>query len=530
MTLSSPNSTLTPSSSPSPSRASSRWTFALILALAIGVRLIGAWFAPHPGISDSNHYYNLAKNVSEGRGLVVDYLWHYHYSHADITHPEDYWMPLPALYPAFTMLFVPNNLFVALLPSVAFGGAVVALAYGVAWALGASERVRQLAMICLLFLPDLMLNSARTDTTISYVFYMGCAMVCFYLGIKQRPLWLLLAGVCGGLAYLTRQDAILLLPSFAVAWVGARFLGYRVAWRWVLLLPLGWLLVVSPYLYRNYSLFGSLTSNGSGRTLFMTSFNDQFTYGRTLNLEHYLAWGIPNILANIATMALANVRTIVHTLDVLLPVVGFVGAWGIIAHKDREKGLMFLLPLVMVLALLAFYTVVTPFHTMGGSFKKSYQFTLPFWAFLGAYALDRYVQPSRMAMAFAVIGAMVAGMNAFQLVRTDFDASKRFNDSVIALDGRLQDVGDVNGDGEIIVMTQDPYILNYHGYRALMLPSDPLDMILEASYRYNVDYIILPANREALNGFYDNEQQDARLTWLEGVGNYQLLAVRPILP
>lgn len=502
--------------------------FWAILALALCLRLVWAWLAPQPGIGDPVHYYNVARNVAEGRGLVVDYLWHYHYPHTDITHPEDYWMPLPALYPAVMLMLFPDSLFAALLPSVLFGVAVVALAYGIAWSIGASEQVRWLAMLGVLCLSELMLNSARTDTTISYVFFVGVASVSFYHGMKRNTwAWLFLAGIGAGFAHLTRQDALLLAPAFVVAMGIWRVLGERVRWRWLAVIGLGWLLIVAPYLWRNYTLFGTLLSNGSGRTAFMTSFIDQFTYGRTLDLAHYLAWGVPNIISNIITMGLANVWTMVSTLDVVLPLFAFLGLGALIVHREREKGLMFVLPFVLVAGLFVSYTFITPFHTHGGSFKKSYQLLLPFWAVLGAFAIETYVRPQRVAVIVGILGAGLSGMSALQAMRADFDLARRFNESIIALDARLRELGDVNGDGEIIIMTQDPFILNYHGYRALMIPSDPLDMILEAAYRYRVDYILLPSARPALDGFLHERQQDPRLTWKVGIKSYELLAVLP---
>ena len=74
-----------------------RW-FGLILTAGVLVRLILALFAQHPGISDPNHYYNLAQSLLEGRGFVIDYIWQYHRPPADVTHPIDYWMPLPAVW------------------------------------------------------------------------------------------------------------------------------------------------------------------------------------------------------------------------------------------------------------------------------------------------------------------------------------------------------------------------------------------------------------------------------------------------
>lgn len=503
-----------------------RKTFWGLLAVAFLVRLGVAWLAPHPGIADSNHYYNVAKNVVEGRGLVVDYIWHYHNPPPDITHVEDYWMPLPTLYPALKMGVLGVSVFVALLPNVAFGVLAVLLAWAIAGAARLSEVARLWAMLGVLFLPELVVNSARVDTTISYVVYVGAACVAFYYGFVDRSFWWVLAGGLAGLAHLTRQDAILLAPAFVVATGALWVMGVRARRAWCFI-PLAWVVVLVPYFWHNWVNFGVLLNSGAGRTLFMTSFIDQFTYGRTLNLEHYLAWGVPNIIANMLTMALANVRTMTSTLDVFLPALAFVGAGVLVARRDRERGALFVLPLVLVLGLFLFYSFVTPFHTQGGSFKKSYLFMLPFWAVLAAFALETFITPRRIAWALAGVGAVLMSMNTVYLVRAEFDATRRFDASVRELAPILHDYGDVNADGEIVIMTQDPFILSYHGFRAVMMPSDPRDMILEAAYRYKVDYILLPAARTALDDLWNNAQPDERLEWLPATSTYQLLRVLP---
>ena len=508
-----------------------RRLFWLILVLGFIVRLVAAALAPHPGIADPNHYYNLATNLAEGRGFVIDYIWQYHRLPADVTHPIDYWMPLPALPPALMLWLAPGSLFAALLPSVLIGTLLATLAYAAAWLADLDEPIRLLAMLGVIFLPEFVLNAARTDTTLLYVLCVGLCALAFYAGLRKRAFWLLLAGGFAGLAQLSRQDGILLAPSMLLCLlIYWRVASQKLPWRWLWLIPFGWLLVLAPWMLRNYELYAVLLPSGASRTLFMTSFIDQFTYGRTLDPQHYLDWGIGNIIGNITFQALANVRMSYFLLDVGLPIWVLLGGIGLLMQRDkqRETLLVLLLPLVMVLALFCFYSFLTPFHTQGGSFKKSYMLVIPFLSVVGAWALWQHVRPRWAAWAFGWVMAGLMLLNAVQLVRLDFDAARRFDSSIRELSAVLDERGDVNGDGETIVMTQDPYILSYYGYRALMIPSDPRDMILEAAYRYNVDYIILPSARSALADLEDADSagDDPRFTWYAATESHQLLAVR----
>lgn len=500
----------------------------MILAAGFIVRLLAAAAAPHPGIADSNHYYNLALNLADGRGFVIDYIWQYHNPPEDVTHPIDYWMPLPAIPPAMMLAFFPDNLFAALIPSVMIGTLLAVLAYTAAALMQLNKSARLLAMLGVVFLPEFVLNSARTDTTLLYVTFISISSLSFHYGLVSNPRWLLLAGIAAGLAHLSRQDGIVMIPAMLLAlFIYWKLSDEPLPYRWLLLIPLGWLIVLAPWILRNFELYGVLLPSGASRTLFMTSFIDQFTYQRELTLEHYLAWGIPNILSNMATMALANIKTMYTLPGVGLPLTALIGISAMLWRRDKTRGLVLVLPFCMVLGLFSFYSFLTPFHTMGGSFKKSYMLVIPFLSALSAYAIWTFIRPKAVAYAFGMLIAAFGLLNSFDLVRLDFAVARQFNQSVIDLSPILDAAGDVNGDGEIIVMTQDPYILNLHGYRALMLPSDPRDMILDAAYRYNVDYILLPAARESLDSLYNQQESDPRLRWSDANGDYQLLAVLP---
>lgn len=502
-----------------------RWLVSL-LVIGVVVRVGLAALAPHPGISDPNHYYNLARSLIEGRGFTIDYIWQYHNPPADVTHPIDYWMPLPAVWPAASMLVLGESVLAAVLPSVVFSTALAVLAYGIACSAQLAVPARLMALALVLFVPEFVLGAVRTDTVVSYVLFAGLATLAFYLGLRRDPRWLPLVGVCAALAQLSRQDGILLAPALTLALlVYWRWGGRPLPWRWLLTVPLAWLLVLVPWLARNYSLYGVLLPGGASRTLFMTSFIDQFTYGRALDLQHYLDWGWPNIAGNIAFQTLANVKFSYTTLDIALPVLALVGLGGLVVQRDRERLLLLAAPLLFVLALFVFYSFLTPFHSMGGSFKKSYMSLIPYLGMVGAWALVTYVRPVRVAYVVAglVMGFML--LNAVELVRADFTLTQRYNTAMLGVRDMLNAAGDVNDDGRIVVMTQDPFMLNYQGFYALMLPSDPRDMILEAACRYGADYVVFPADRESLDALYNQREVDPRLPYVTSSGDFQLFAV-----
>ncbi len=503
----------------------SRWLIVILVA-GFGVRLALAALAQHPGISDPNHYYNLAQSLVEGRGFVIDYIWQYHLPPTTVTHPIDYWMPLPAVWPALGITLLGNSLLAALLSSVVIGTLLALLTYGLAAAANLPEHTRLLAAGLIVFLPEFLLGSVRTDTVISYVLFASSALGCFYLGWYQRPQWFVLAGILGGLAQLSRQDGVLLLPAMLfgtlILW---RWSGQPVRWRWLIALPIVWLVILSPWLLRNYQLFNALFPPGPSRTLYMTSFIDQFTYSRELNLEHYLAWGWPNILRNIVFHILANVKFSYTTLDMALPITALIGLFGVITQRDRSRLLFLVTPLLFILGLFVFYSILTPFHSMGGSYKKSYMVMIPFWAVISAWAIQTYITPRRVAIMATALIALFMLLNGIELIRADYNLIMRYNGEMTALQTTLNELGDVTGDARITVMAQDPFMLNYQGFYAVMMPSDDREAILDAASQYEVDYILLPADRVSMDALYNGVEIDERLPLVAVNGNFQLLGI-----
>ena len=61
-------------------------------------------------------------------------------------------------------------------------------------------------------------------------------------------------------------------------------------------------------------------------------------------------------------------------------------------------------------------------------------------------------------------------------------------------------------------MTRDPWSVNLvTGYRAVMVPNESLDVILEAADRYGVTHILAPVPRDAITAVDRGEVTNPRL-------------------
>jgi 4-amino-4-deoxy-L-arabinose transferase-like glycosyltransferase len=494
-------------------------TLGLIMVVALLLRLALAAGAPGPGIADPTYYFNVARGLAAGQGFEVDFIWQFHNPPADVVHQTDYYPPLTAILAAATMRVFGSTVLAALIPFILLGGVLLPLvAYALAGAFGLSGSARLVAPALVAFIPELVLNSVRTDTTIPYACFAGLTLLGLYRGLaapqtRSRWRWLMLAGACAGLAYLTRLDGLLLVPTAIVS--AAIFAALRVSHLRVshaLAFGAPFVLVVAPWLARNQAVLGTLFPVRLGQTMFVTTVLDLFSYGRTFTLESYLAWGPANILGKIGFEALGNIKTMIVILSALAPLALAGTLLLFMASAERRPRLHVLVPAgVFLLGVYTYYTVLVPFMSQSGSFKKTVMTLIPFAAAIGAWLVGSFVTAARARAALVAVTCALLVFFSLDLTRTDFQGITRYEAVLAGIMEAAREAGDANGDGRIVVMTQDPFQWNYHGFSAVMLPNDDRETIFAVAARYAADYFIFPADRAALDAMQFGEEDDPRL-------------------
>jgi hypothetical protein len=97
-------------------------------------------------------------------------------------------------------------------------------------------------------------------------------------------------------------------------------------------------------------------------------------------------------------------------------------------------------------------------------------------------------------------------------VRLDAAAANSYLATIRAMAAVADTLPDVTSDGKITLMTQDPYIVSYAGFPALMYPFEERALVHEIALRYGVDYLLFPAARPSLDGLPDESPPDPRFT------------------
>lgn len=507
-----------------------RWIPWALVALALGVRLLTAWPLRQPGYTDAYYYAVGAEQLHAGQGFQEPFVWNYLDPPESVPHAGYlYWMPLTAILgwlglallgDSFTALQVPFVLISALLPLVT---------YAIAWDLTHKQRHAVLAGLLAVFpgfyahvlvLPD------------NFAPFALAGSVCLWAagrGLRDRkPLWFGLAGLAAGFGHLTRADGLLLL-GIALTAATAQVLprvrsgsgGQEPGRTWLASVALvlgGYLVVMGPWFLRNWMVFGTPLPGAGTRTMFLTTYDDMFAYGRPLTLQGYLEWGWGEILGSKAQALWLNLQRLwVENLLIFLLPFSALGLWAL--RRERLLWPFFLyLPLLFISM-----TFIFTFPGARGGLFHSGGALLPFLFAAAGPGLEAvlrwaarrfrgwHVHRAWRVFASGLVGLAVL-VTALALWRSGvYNGAWNQRDRGYAeieewLSG--QDVG-----RSIVMVGNAPGFVWHTGHMAIAIPNEPLDTILEVAGRYDARYLVLDSARpRTTDELYGGEATDPGLT------------------
>jgi hypothetical protein len=296
-----------------------------------------------------------------------------------------------------------------------------------------------------------------------------------------------------GLATLARIDGLLLAVAVAIAWwlrAGETGSGRAVA---IGLASLGaFVVVMAPWLARNLATFGAPFPSAGGHTLWITSYNDQFSIGHPITLERYLATGPMAIVGSkLAAWIDLLGRTAVLTGGVF--VVFFIaGLW--IWRRERALQPFIGYWLVMLVVLGGVFTFFTPHGAFYHSAPAWLPFALPmavaslqpvcqrlgrWWRFLARAPAQRFLLVAGM------VGAVVLSLTGSAVLLAQWDDSHRQDAAVAAF---LRERGLTGA----VVMSDDPASLWVaSGNPGISIPFDPYPVVEKAAHAYGARYLVV---------------------------------------
>jgi 4-amino-4-deoxy-L-arabinose transferase-like glycosyltransferase len=456
--------------------------------------------------------------MATGAGYTIDYIWQYNDDYATVVHPDDHWMPLSSVLVWLSVSVFGIGAREAILPFLLLGALLPVISYWGGRQLDLSHGVSLIAAGFAAVVPELVMNSARTDTTVPNALLVCLSIVLLNQGFKRgEALAFVASGIAAGVSYLNRSENILLLPMFVVTLIALR--GQH--WQKALLMPLVAALVVAPWLARNVALNGTISTPTTINMFFLTDVNDHYIFDAHLSLQTYFASVTPAqmIGKRLFEMA-AGIKMMITTLDVVLPVLVIGG--GLLLLRDRSRWRAVAPTAILLLGVFVFYTVLVPYKAQAGSLKKAYLTLIPLLIPVGVYALDRVIANRRYLVSGAVISIALMGINGFELVRADQTMARNYLVGINAMRDVARTLPD-GGDG-LVLMTQDPFILSYVGLSSIVFPQNDRDTLIAVAERYGVDYLLMPADRPNLDGILQGD--DPRFVRVADVPGTQFVFYR----
>jgi hypothetical protein len=511
----------------------SRWRWLALVVLGILTAGSMAVFVRVPGYMDAEYYYATAIQLSDGHGFQEPFLWNYLDDPASLPHPSHlYWMPMASVVAAAGLKILGSGFRSAQLPFVVLAGGLPALTAWVALHLKATPRQSFLSGLLAVFPGFYLPFLVTTDAFAAFAWIGTLAFVSATVAFRGRGwFWWLVAGLAAGAAHLARADGVLILFPLGVM----AALSPRRRLAAIALLAAGYAMVIAPWMARNLALSGSLLAAGGARTLWLTSYDELFTYPPTLlNPARWASEGWAAILA-------ARVEALGSNLTTLAVVVGsvvlgpfmLVGAW----HKRRE-------PLVVggaayLFLLLAVMTLAFPFSGSRGGLFHSAAGVLPILWALAPIGLDRVLEwvsdrrkrdPERAWRLFAPpILAIVIGISvwvAWDRVIAGWPSAPRWE----ASDSQHRAVSDalllLDASPGVVAVNDPPGFHLASGLPCIVMPFGDPSTLRRVTDRFNVEWVILDANYPA--PLADVYQDPESVPWLALRGQMDDSQGRPV--
>jgi 4-amino-4-deoxy-L-arabinose transferase-like glycosyltransferase len=518
----------------------------VILALALAIRFLTASLLRQPGYTDAYYYAVGARQLNAGEGFTEPFIWNWLNQPEQVSHPGYlYWMPLTAIVGWLGLAAFGDPFWAVQAPFVLLSALLPLVAYGLALDLTGQRRHAVVAGLLAVFpgfyahvlvLPDSFAPFALAGSLCLWA--AGRGLRAQGEGRGRPALWFSLAGLAAGLGHLARADGPLLLGVALLApLIGPgrrRNMGPRLLSLACCLL--GYLLVMGPWFVRNWQVAGSPLPGAGLRTLFLTAYDDMFTYGLPLTLERYLAWGWGPILQNKIQALAVNLGRLwaENFLVVLLP----FSALGLRKlSRGQERALLWpfllYLPLLFLVMTLAF-----PFAGMRGGLFHSAGALLPTVFAVAGPGLEaalgwasRHLRGWHAEHAWPVFATSLVAMAALVTAYVLWQSG--------ALSGQWNErnrghaaIGqwlEAEGAAAATVMVGDAPAFTWHtGQPAIAVPNNPLETIVVVADRYGAGYLVLDGARpRTTDPLYAGREQHPRLTLVRTVGGAQLYEIAP---
>ena len=498
--------------------------------------IFSAFLRGVPGYMDESYYLVSARNLAAGNGFQENLIWNFMDDPEGLPHDSHlYWMPMVSIISATGMKVFGLNYLAASLPHALIAAFIAPCVY-LSLKLWIKDQFWAVVGGILAILGGYYFAYYSAGDAFSLYMLIGYGYFVVISRIftqNQRNIVIsgLTIGVLAGIMHLTRADGLIWAAMIPFFFTFAAIIAHKqgkISLRPYILgavLGLGlYFLFMSPWYLRNLENFGSLTAKGSSSNLFITTYNDLFSYPATVvTLQRWLETGWAILLRQRADAAATNLLSIlgVQLLVFQLPF-ALVGVW------NNRKSVWVQVNLFCMAILFIFFSVLFPLAGQrGGFFHSGTAFQIFLWvmsisglrAVVVKLPLSEGINRNKfeqfIGVGFLFIVLTVSGVLSFPKF-SSWDAGVS---EIVEIEHALEE-SEIST--EEIILINDPATFHWVTFRpTIVIPSGDESTILSVMDRYGADLVVLQINHPPeLSGLYlapsDSESFDvvhAQDTW-----------------
>ena len=473
----------------------------ILISLGIATAWIAAQGVGSPGYMDADYYFAMGEQWARGQGAEEPFLWNY------INQPEtiptlshSYWSPLTSIVIGFTLRLFGAGFPVAQLPFILFTSLLPYLVWRLALTMGGDTTISFQAGL-LALAPGYFLPYLVTTDVFSLYALLGVLLMLVLQSKLERFTtfkWFI-AGMLAGLAHLSRADGFLmmLIPiSYLV-------LSERRRSRQFGLLVFGYLIIMTPWFYRNLISSGSLINPAGGRTLWLLSYDEIFSYpAQILTPDRWWAAGLDQILIRRWSGIKILLQRMLGENGLI-----FLAPLMVIGIRDQWKQPLVRATLGYLIVLFIVMSLIFPFAGARGGWFHSSVAAMPLLWIMAPYGLRVSVEwvgkrrswnliRARVVFGYAMISLALLltwGLYAYRVV--GFDQKLANWDLPQARYEQIRDaIHVVDPDPGVVAINNPPGFYLVSGINAVALPNGDPRVLEQVVEKYGVAWIVLDVN------------------------------------
>lgn len=514
------------------------------LLFIVSVILYGgiAFYQDTPGYMDADYYYMGGVQLAEGKGFTEPVIWNYLNNPQSIPQPShQYWMPMASIITAGGMaIFSSTSFWAGKALLILLAGIIPPMVALLALKLTSEPAIARLSGALAIASGYYAIYIPVTET---FGLYMLFGVLFFLLLVQldnefSSPAWFGLGLVSGCMA-LTRADgAGFIIIGFIYLLVKhlqsnreptQKHKGFWLAW---ILFLVGVSLPVSAWMVRNWFAIGQVFPGGASKTLWLTSYNQLFSYPTdALTFQTWLSSGWSILIVRLVALG-KNILTVLVAQGgiVLLPLI-IAGFWKL--RKVRVVQFAVLVYGGLLLGL----TLMFPFASERGGFFHSGASLQPMlWvmAAVGVQPVSDWVATKGIGFLsgkrIAILALSVMVISTLYLTTTRLFG---LSENEKGWDAHSQHYAEVEAyilnqgasPRARVAVSNPPSYWAVNRREGIVIPDGDLTALLDVAQKFDVSYLVLEQGHTThLDSLYTNRIADG-FTLLGEIGTTQIYLI-----